>query len=190
LVTKSAKVSLGMMAFAGVMLIFPMLNFAGLIRNENSSQSDPEFVKSIGPEVEIPVPTKPGMKSITFVRGDSGSQVRCLLPASVVVKEDGFAYAYNDAIISVICEGKGVKGQEVVKRFANDKTQPVRTKNGFKGAYEERNIEKTSRQDRIYYLSSPEVSYSMMIAWPRGNAEAKKDAEALASSVAYSIELN
>ena len=179
-----------MMAFAGVMLIFPMLNFMGLIRNENSSESDPEFVKSIGPEVEILVPEKPGMKSITFVRGDSGSQVRCLLPASVVVKEAGFAYAYNGAIISVICEGTGAKGQEVVKRFANDKTQPVRTKNGFKGAYEERTIAKTSRQDRIYYLSSPEVSYSMMIAWPRGNAEAKKEAEALASSVAYSIELN
>jgi hypothetical protein len=189
-VTKAAKVSLGMMAIAGGLLIFPMLNFVGLIRNEKASEADPAFVKSIGPEVEIPMPSTPGTEKVIFVRGDSGSKVSCLLPEGVKAKEEGFAYSLNEAIVSVICEGTGATGEGVVKRFSNEKTQPVRTKSGFRGAYEERELPGVSRRDRMYYLGSSKLSFSMMIAWPRGNAEAKKDAEALASAVAYSVELN
>ncbi|MEI7576116.1 MAG: hypothetical protein WCK51_04425 [Armatimonadota bacterium] len=187
--TKSAKVALGMMAVAALLLVVPMMNFIGLIKNEKLSESDPEFTKYIGPEVEIPAPSTPGTERVEFEGRDGGKGVRCLLPKGTTSKDEGFAYSLNDAIVSVICEGTGAAGQGVVSRFANSKTQPVRTSEGFKGAYEERDHPNAPRRDRMYYLGSPKFSYSMMISWPHGNAAAKKDAEALASAVSYSVEL-
>ena len=178
------------MLLAAVLLIAPMIHFIGLIQNEKMSQSDPEFAKTIGPEVEIPAPTTPGSKRVQFLEREGNHKLSCLLPEGIVAKEEGFAYGFNDAIVSVIFEGAGTVGEGVVSRFANDKTQPVRTKNGFKGAYEERDHPNTPRRDRMYYLGSPKFSYSMMISWPQGDAEAKKDAEALASAISYSVELN
>jgi len=179
-----------MMLIAGALMIVPMLNFVGMIRNERASESDPEFVKSIVAELEIAKPAQVGTKRVLFTRGENNKQVSCLLPEAITTKEGGFAYEYKGSFISVICEGIGSEGEAIVARFAKDKTQPVRTMNGFKGAYEERDHPNASRRDRMYYLGSPKFSYSMMISWPRGDAGAKKDAEALASAVAYSIALN
>lgn len=187
--TKSAKVTFGMMAVAALLFVVPMMSFIGLIKNEKGSEADPEFVKTIGPEVEIPAPSTPGTERVEFKGRDGGRKVTCLLPTGTTPKEEGFAYSLNDAIVSVICEGTGAAGQAVVGRFANSNTQPVRTSKGFKGAYEERDHPNAPRRDRMHYLGSPELSYSMMISWPQGNSAAKKDAESLARSVAYSIEL-
>jgi hypothetical protein len=187
--TKSAKVSLAMIGIAALLLVVPMMSFIGLIKNEKLSESDPEFTKTIGPEVELPAPSTSGTEKVEFEGRDGGKKVGCLLPSGTTPKEAGFAYSLNDAIVSVICEGTGVAGEGVVGRFSNSKTQPVRTSKGFIGAYEERNHPNAPRWDRMYYLGSPEFSYSMMISWPQGDLAAKKDAELLASSVAYSIEL-
>ncbi len=177
------------MAIAAVLLIVPMLGFVRLIQNEKGAGADPAFLKSIGPEKEISTPTTKGTKVITFDRNPDGKKVRCTLPGELSTKEAGFAYGYNNAIISVMCEGVGEAGVGVVTRFATTSTQPVRTSNGFKGAYEERYLPGTKRRDRMYYLGSPKFSYSMMIAWPEGDSAALKDAELLASMVAYSVEL-
>ena len=183
----SKKVVLGMGALAALLMIIPMLNFIGMIKNERMSEADPEFVKSIGPEVEMPAPSKPGSLRVRFSGRDGGKTLVAQLPDGATPKEEGFAYSLNDAIVSVICEGTGAEGEGVVGRFAKAGTQPVRTKNGFKGAYEERDHPNAPRRDRMYYLGSPKFSYSMMISWPQGNVAAKKDAERLASSVAYSV---
>lgn len=176
-----------MMLVAGLLLVIPMMSFVGLIKNEKISSADPEFTKTIGPEVEIPEPSATGSKLVQFKEREGNRKLTCSLPEGTVAKDEGFAYALNDAIVSVIFEGTGAAGEGVVKRFANDRTQPVRTKNGFKGAYEERNHPNAPRRDRMYYLGNPKFSYSMMISWPQGDSAGKKDAESLAGAVAYSI---